>query len=174
MIIREHQGWLYNNRFKVVIVIKEEEKDVKDLIKKVADEFKEKNPSTNDLFTDTLGCCYICDDPVNPTLTSYSITIYYKNGKTYTNKMCRDCLVLNYRRFSPHISIGQNLNIYGLRAMIFGLKNMLNCERQIAHDSFEKFKNGAEALRDTMNNVNNRYNNDVKPLIKPIISSNAS
>ena len=47
-------------------------------------------------------------------------------------------------------------------------------ERQIAHDSFKKFKNNSEALRDTINDVKNKYNNEVKPLIKPIISSNTS
>ena len=54
------------------------------------------------------------------------------------------------------------------------VRGWLENERRIGHDSFEKFKNNAEVLRDTMNDVKNRYQNEVRPLIKPIISSNTS
>ena len=54
------------------------------------------------------------------------------------------------------------------------VRGWIDRENQIAHESFEKFKKGAETLRDTADNVKNRYNNEVKPLIKPIISSNTS
>ena len=47
----------------------------------------------------------------------------------------------------------------------------LENERRIGHKTFEKFKSGAESLKDTMDDIKNRYQNEVKPLIKPIISN---
>ncbi|KAK8897631.1 hypothetical protein M9Y10_015594 [Tritrichomonas musculus] len=43
--------------------------------------------------TNTLSCCEICEDPNNPTLTKYPISVYFQDGSIYTNKMCRECIV---------------------------------------------------------------------------------
>ena len=89
LIIREHPTWEYNNRFKVIITTKEEAEEVNKFInsqKNVKDDDQENQ-------TETLCCLYICDDPDNPVLTNYPITIYNEDGTTYTNKMCRNCLV---------------------------------------------------------------------------------
>ncbi|KAK8842585.1 hypothetical protein M9Y10_025443 [Tritrichomonas musculus] len=94
--IREHPTWDYNDRFKVIVTTKDQVDDVNELIEKIKNEIGNENKSNReDGFTDTLCCCYICDDPDNPVLTNYPITIYYKDGSTYTNKMCRDCLACN-------------------------------------------------------------------------------
>ena len=54
------------------------------------------------------------------------------------------------------------------------LHGWIDHERKIGHQTLERFKNGAESINNAMNDVKNRYQNDVKPLIKPIISSNTS
>ena len=57
------------------------------------------------------------------------------------NKYALKC---KYARFSPHILMGQNLNIFGLRAMIFGPKDMLkHCWSQNPEErpSFDKIVN---------------------------------
>lgn len=92
MKIREHPTWDYINRFKVIVVSSKEAKDVKEMISEVRKEIETENTKFNELNNETLSCLYICDDPDNPILTNYPITIYYKDGTTYTNKMCRDCL----------------------------------------------------------------------------------
>ena len=50
------------------------------------------------------------------------------------------------------------------------VRGWIDHEARIGHQTLERFKNGAESIND----VRNRYNNEVKPLIKPIISSNTS
>ena len=54
------------------------------------------------------------------------------------------------------------------------LHGWIDHERKIGNQTLERFKNGAESINSTLNDVKNRYQNDVKPLIKPIISSNTS
>lgn len=90
--IREHPTWDYVKKYKVIITTKEEENEVKELINKYKEEIEKENKNKID---ETLCCCYICDDPDNPVLTNYPITIYHQDGSTYTNKMCRDCLAIN-------------------------------------------------------------------------------
>lgn len=94
LTIRENPSWNYDSRFKVVITTQKESVKVNELVKKIADEL-DTNSNQHDDSNETLGCCYICDDSDNPTLTSNPITIYYNDGTTYTNKLCRDCLALN-------------------------------------------------------------------------------
>ena len=98
LTIRQHPTWQYNKRFKVIIALKEESDSINSFIQTIKDQIKEENQNDkNDEFTETLCCLYICDDPDNPVLTNYPITIYYNDGKTYTNKMCRDCLADSLR-----------------------------------------------------------------------------
>lgn len=94
LTIREHPTWTYDNRFKVVITTTKESNQVNELVKNITNEIQQ-NQNDDQPITDTLCCCYICDDFDNPNLTNLPITVYYKDGKTYTNKMCRDCLALN-------------------------------------------------------------------------------
>ena len=54
------------------------------------------------------------------------------------------------------------------------VRGWIENERKIGNQTLERFKNGAESINNAMNDVKNRYQNDVKPLIKPIISSNTS
>ena len=54
------------------------------------------------------------------------------------------------------------------------LHGWIDHERKIGNQTLERFKNGAESINNAMNDVKNRYQNEVKPLIKPIISSNTS
>ena len=88
--IREHQTWIYNSRFKVIIASKSEEDEIKEFLQSFNDEKQTENKHEES--NETLCCIYVCDDPDNPTLTNYPITVYYKDGTSYTNKMCRDCL----------------------------------------------------------------------------------
>ena len=89
LTIREHQTWFYDSRFKVVITTTKESNEVNELVRNITESNEDHENK------DTLACCYICDDPDNPTLTHVPITLYYRDGKTYTTKMCRDCLCLN-------------------------------------------------------------------------------
>lgn len=92
-IIRQHPTWEYDNRFKVIIVANDESQTVIDLVNQKRTEIESaKGQKSNELSESTLCCLYICDDPDNPTLTNYPITIYFKDGTRYTNRMCRDCI----------------------------------------------------------------------------------
>lgn len=94
LTIKEHLTWNYDNRFKVIITSKKDENEVKSFLNQIKKEIETENQqiNTNEENNETLCCLYICDDPDFPTLTKYPITIYNKDGSSYTNKMCRDCL----------------------------------------------------------------------------------
>ena len=47
-------------------------------------------------------------------------------------------------------------------------------EARLGRTAIDKAQDIVQRTNDSINDVRNRYNNDVKPLIKPIISSNAS
>ena len=98
-VIRQQPSWFYDNRFKVIIVPNEELKNVTELISKTKEQIDQDkaNNENNELSESTLGCLYVCDDPDNPVLTNNAITVYYKDGKMYTNKMCRDCMLDSLR-----------------------------------------------------------------------------
>lgn len=82
LTIKEHQTWEYNNQFKVIITTKEEAEEVNKFITSQKNNYEEQDNQT-----ETLCCLYICDDPDNPNLTKYPITIFNEDGTTYTNKI---------------------------------------------------------------------------------------
>ena len=85
LIIQSNPKWNIIDKFHCIVTTKDEETNAREFLEQA-------NEDQGDM-EETLCCLYACDDPENPTLTNYSITIYYQDGKTYTNKMCRECLV---------------------------------------------------------------------------------
>ena len=85
LVIKNNPNWEYNEKFRVIVTTREEEDKVNEFISHIETDTDDEE--------ETLCCIYVCDDPENPLLTNYPITIYYQDGKTYTNQMCRDCLV---------------------------------------------------------------------------------
>ena len=54
------------------------------------------------------------------------------------------------------------------------VRNWIDNEARLGRTSIDKHKDGSERVIDTIKNVKNRYQNEVKPLIKSIISSKSS
>ena len=54
------------------------------------------------------------------------------------------------------------------------VRNWIDHEAKLGRTAIDKAQDIAQRTNNTIDNVRNRFNNEVKPLIKPIISSNAS
>ena len=54
------------------------------------------------------------------------------------------------------------------------VRNWIDHEAKIGRTAIDKAQDIAQRTNNTIDDVRNRFNNEVKPLIKPIISSNAS
>ena len=54
------------------------------------------------------------------------------------------------------------------------VRGWIDHEAKLGRAAIDKAQDIAQRTNDSINDIKNRYNNDVKPLIKPIISSNTS
>ena len=54
------------------------------------------------------------------------------------------------------------------------VRGWIDHEAKLGRTAIDKAQDIAQRTNDSINDIKNRYNNDVKPLIKPIISSNTS
>ena len=54
------------------------------------------------------------------------------------------------------------------------VRNWIDHEAKLGRTAIDKAQDIAQRTNNTIDDVRNRFNNEVKPLIKPIISSNAS
>jgi hypothetical protein len=72
-------------KYKVLIVRQELMSQAEELIASLAKEEKEQE--------EWCCCLYVCDDPDDPTLTNYPLSIFYEDGSVQTRKMCRMCVI---------------------------------------------------------------------------------
>jgi hypothetical protein len=72
-------------KYKVLIVRQESINQVEGLIASLPKEEKEQE--------EWCCCLYVCDDPDEPTLTNYPLSIFYEDGSVQTRKMCRMCVI---------------------------------------------------------------------------------
>jgi hypothetical protein len=57
-----------------------------------AEELMASSMEDND-WEDWCCCLYVCDDPDNPTLANYPLSVFYQDGWARTGKMCRMCVI---------------------------------------------------------------------------------
>lgn len=102
--IKENPLWKYDETFKVIVTTKEESNKVKEFIQKVQSEIDKikfaktkKIPDASSVIDNLCGgalcCLFICDDPDNPYLSNLPLTLYFKDGSSYTSRICRDCIL---------------------------------------------------------------------------------
>lgn len=112
--IREHSKWFYDSKFKCIITTKDEENEVNELIEKVKIENEQITNVDSYLSSKALCCCYICDDPENPILTKLPITVYNEDGTTFTNRMCRNCIISSLQNTTEPFFVDGKIDIDSL------------------------------------------------------------
>lgn len=110
LIIKQHQTWYYDKKFKNIVTTKEEYEEVIRLIENYKSELSNENkPLTyivNNLPSKVLCCYYSCDNPEDPVLTKYPITVFFKDGSYYLSKVCHDCLLENFKFNLKYLFVG--------------------------------------------------------------------
>jgi hypothetical protein len=63
-------------------------------------------------------CLYVCDDPEDPTLTNYSLSIFYEEGSVQTRKKCRMCVIESLSNWVSGFFDGSQYNEKVLFALV--------------------------------------------------------
>jgi hypothetical protein len=72
-------------KYKVLIVPQESMSQAEELIASLPKEKRDQE--------EWCCCLYNCDDPENPALTNYPLSVFHEDGSVQTRKMCRMCVI---------------------------------------------------------------------------------